>query len=216
MHSLTYVFDAYCGWCYGLAPALRELDSDRDVQIQVIHGSLFSGANSLPISAFAHIPGANKRISALTGVTFGPRYEDLLMEGQFVLDSDAAARGFSALKNLAGPGRDLEMAHAMQSAFYQDGLSLSSLDTYIAIARSRGLASHRVRDILIADDTARSARAEQQRAVELGIQSYPTLLASTPAGPVKFGSPVSSAGHLRQQLEALERATNPAPERDSV
>lgn len=203
MHDLIYVFDAYCGWCYGFGPALRELDASQDVTITVISGSLFSGDNAGPIGEFHHIPGANERISALTGVTFGEGYRAVLADGSFVLDSDAAARGLAALKVAAGPGRDLEMAHAIQQAFYIDGHDLSDPATYAMIATAHGLEPDVVRDLVTHPDTATAARAEQRAVADLGVRSYPTLLVDTPQGLAKVGSPVSSAASLRRTLDAL-------------
>ncbi|MFM9746035.1 DsbA family protein, partial [Streptomyces brasiliscabiei] len=80
--------------------------------------------------AFEHIPGANARIAELTGVVFGADHERMLAEGRLMLDSDAAARGLAALRAVAGAVRGLEMAAAMQAAFYGRGRSLSDPRTY--------------------------------------------------------------------------------------
>ena len=92
---LTYAFDAYCGWCYGYGPALREFaDANADrIDLHVLSGGLFTGPRAQPIGAFPHIPGANARISELTGVTFGDAYQRVLAEGTRVMDSADAATG---------------------------------------------------------------------------------------------------------------------------
>ena len=136
--KLTYVFDAYCGWCYGFAPALHELAQDEGIDIEVISGGLFSGHHAGPIGALPHIPGANARIAALTGVRFGEAYETVLSDGTLHMDSDDAGTGLVALKEASG-GKDLDMAAAMQQAFYIDGLSLSDTGTYRTIATREGL-----------------------------------------------------------------------------
>ncbi|MGW6504313.1 hypothetical protein [Nonomuraea angiospora] len=67
---LTYAFDAYCGWCYGLGPALRELaDGNADrIDLRVLSGGLFSGPRALPVGAYPHIPAASRRIAAGHGL----------------------------------------------------------------------------------------------------------------------------------------------------
>ena len=200
--KLIYVFDSYCGWCYGLGPAIHDLDADEDIEIEVISGGLFSGRNAAPIGAFPHMPGANKRISDLTGVTFGANYQKVLKAGEMFLDSGAAAVGLVALKQASG-GRDVDMAHAMQTVFYQDGLSLSDPKTYCLIAQDEGLDVNQVAALLDDPLTARKAAAERARAYELGVNSYPTLLAHTERGLTKIGSPVSSAKQLRTAVAAL-------------
>lgn len=205
MRDLLYVFDAYCGWCYGMAPALRELAADDDIRITVIHGALFSGVNSAPIGHFGHIPGANARIAELTGVAFGPDYERLLSEGRMLLDSDAAARGLAALRASAGDHRVLEMAGAMQTAFYRDGRSLSDAETYATIAADRGFDAGTVRRQLDDDVIAARARRDQEWLAELGVHSYPMLLLRRGDELVQIGSPTSTAAQLRAQIAAAAR-----------
>lgn len=206
MHDLIYVFDAYCGWCYGMAPALRALARADDITVTVVHGALFSGANAAPIGKFTHIPGANERITELTGVTFGERYEQVLAEGELVLDSDAAARGLTALRESAGEARSLEMAAAMQASFYRDGRSLSDPETYAAIARANGLDSGEVQSLLGDERVIDTARQEQSWLAELGIHSYPLLLLRRGDELVQIGSPAASAQQLRAQIDAAVAA----------
>lgn len=201
MHDLIYVYDAYCGWCYGMGPALRALAEADDISVTVRHGSLFSGDNSAPIGAFAHIPGANARIAELTGVTFGADYERVLAEGRLMLDSDAAARGLAALRAVAGAARDLEMAGAMQSAFYGSGSSLSDPRTYETIADERGLDGEAVVGLLDDPRIAAAARREQEQLIALGARSYPMLLLRRGGELVQLGGPTSSAPQLRAQIE---------------
>ncbi|WP_258803627.1 DsbA family protein [Pseudarthrobacter sp. NS4] len=203
--KLTYVFDAYCGWCYGFAPALHELAQDEGIDIEVISGGLFSGHHAGPIGALPHIPGANARIAALTGVRFGEAYGTVLSDGTLHMDSDDAGTGLVALKEASG-GKDLDMAAAMQHAFYIDGLSLSETGTYRTIATREGLDPDLVEKLYTDPGTREKALSEQERVADLGIHSYPTLLMHTAAGPVKIGSPVYSAQQLRKALKDLQEA----------
>ncbi|XES00928.1 hypothetical protein HEP87_41040 [Streptomyces sp. S1D4-11] len=112
---LTYAFDAYCGWCYGFGPALHEsatANADR-IELRVLSGGLFTGSRALPVSAYPHIPGANERITQLTGVTFGDGYRAALADGNVVMDSADAATGLVALRRQPGVNA-LDAAAAMQ------------------------------------------------------------------------------------------------------
>ncbi|WP_323959368.1 DsbA family protein [Arthrobacter sp. JZ12] len=201
--QLTYVFDAYCGWCYGFGPALHELAQDPDINITVISGGLF---HAVSMNEMPHIPQANERISALTGVQFGPAYQAALADGSFVMDSDDAGTGLVSLKEASG-GRDVEMAGAMQRAFYRDGLSLSGVTAYQRIAAEHGLDTELVTRLFLDPKTRDTALAEQEQAAALGVHSYPTLLAHTPSGLVKIGSPVATAEQLRTSIERLHAVT---------
>ncbi len=197
---LTYAFDAYCGWCYGFGPALHEFahgNADR-IDLRVLSGGLFSGPAAGPISAYPHIPGANKRIAALTGVTFGPGYEKVLAEGARVMDSTDAAVGLVALRREGAP---LSAAAALQHAWYVDGLDLSDVEVYRSIATDLGLDA----DQVVADFTDPATRVEAEADFRelrrLGVDSYPTLLLHTDTGAHRLGGPVSSAAALTEGLD---------------
>lgn len=200
MHELIYVVDTYCGWCYGFGPTVRELAADPEVNLTVRHGALFTGDRSAPIGQYGHIPAANARISALTGVEFGQGYEAMLAEGATVMDSNDAARGLMALRQVAGEDRALEAVSALQAAFYGEGLSLSSEAAYDFAAERLGVDAEAVRVALKDPDVAARAAAEQQQVLGLGVDHYPTLLAVTERGLVEVGSPTASAAEIKAAL----------------
>src|SRR4051794_25543128 len=158
--KLVYVFDAYCGWSYGFAPTLTELVRRHpDLELEVVSGGLFTGARRVPIREFGYVQGANTKITELTGVTFGPGYERLIADGSFVMDSEDAARGVAALRHVA-PERIVELAAALQHAFYVDGMSLSDTATYQAVAEAAGLDAKSVVAAFAAAASTTSARGD--------------------------------------------------------
>lgn len=208
--KVTYIFDAYCGWCWGLSGALGQYAQEEgdNVQIEVLSGGLFSGDRAAALGDFSHIPEANQRISQLTGAEFGEPYQAELEKGTLFIDSDDASRGLVALKRVA-PGRDVELAHALQSAFYLEGLSLSEDATYSYIAQELGLNSEEVLQALKDPETAELAAKERAYTKELGVNSYPTLLVHTQQGLVKVGSPVRTSEQLKEDIaQAVEKYNN--------
>ena len=206
--NLTYVFDAYCGWCHGFGPALREFFAARAdrVEVEVISGGLFVGGNRAPLDAMPHVEQANRRIADLTGATFGDAYQRLAEDGSFVMDSQAAAIGFAALRS-AAPERALVLAGAMQHAFYVDGRSLSDASTYMWIAETNGLDPDAVLARRDSADAAADAAADFARARDLGVSSFPTLLVHTPTGVARLGGPTSTATQLSAALDHHDKAT---------
>ncbi|WP_394621472.1 DsbA family protein [Lentzea sp. JNUCC 0626] len=205
---LTYAFDAYCGWCYGFGPALRQFAADNTgrIDLHVLSGGLFSGPGARPTAAYPHIPEANNRITALTGVTFGQGYLDTLAEGTTVMDSTAAAKALIALRAQA-PTRALELARALQEAWYVDGRSLSTPDTHRIVAEAHDLDPAAVVAAFQNPKTAAAARTEFRTLRRLGVDGYPTLLLHTDTGVHRLGGPVSTAAAL---TEALNRHLSPA------
>ncbi|MEV4740690.1 DsbA family protein [Streptomyces sp. NPDC049555] len=175
--KLVYVFDAYCGWSHGFSPTLTEITRRHPgLPVEAVSGGLFTGARRVPIREFGYVQGANAKIAELTGAEFGPAYERLIADGSFVMDSEAAARGMSALR-AAAPDRAAELAAALQRAFYVDGLSLSEAATYRTVAEEAGLSAEAVAAAFTGPDAAAQARADFRRAARYGVQGFPTLLA---------------------------------------
>jgi protein-disulfide isomerase-like protein with CxxC motif len=107
------------------SPRVRGGHADR-IDLKVLSGGLFSGPKSGPIGAYPHIPGANARISQLTGVAFGDDYQQVLEDGTRVMDSTDTATGLVALRSQA-PERQFEIAGALQRAWYVDRRDLSDV-----------------------------------------------------------------------------------------
>jgi putative protein-disulfide isomerase len=175
--KLVYVFDAYCGWSHGFSEVLTEIAGRHpDLPVEVVSGGLFTGARRVPIREFGHIKGANAKISELTGVEFGDAYERLIADGSFVMDSEDAARGMAAVRQVV-PGRAVDLAATLQHAFYVDGLSLSDPATYRTVAAAAGLDPDAVVEAFTAPASAAAAQEDFARASGLGVHSFPTLLA---------------------------------------
>lgn len=200
----TYVFDAYCGWCWGLSPALHEFAAtNRErIRLRVLSGGLFIGEGARPIGTYTHIPDAMRRITRLTGVRFGEGFERAVAEGKMVLDSLDAATGLVALRT-QDPDRVLDLAAAMLRTWHIDGRSLSDPTVYRDIARELGLDSDAVAAAFTDPASRMEAEGDLREVRRMGVDSYPTLLVHTAHGPQKLGSPVASADALTGGLDEL-------------
>ncbi|MEH6377104.1 DsbA family protein [Streptomyces sp. KLMMK] len=201
-HRLTYAFDAYCGWCYGFGPTIREFAEANAgrIELTVLSGGLFTGPRAQPVSAYPYIPQADARIGELTGAVFGPGYAEAFADGTAVLDSAAAATALAALREQA-PERTLEFAGALQRAWYVDGRSLSDPETVRAVASGLGVDAGAAVAAFADPATRRAAEAEFREVRRLGVDSFPTLLLHTPGGLRRLGGPTTSARGLTRALD---------------
>jgi putative protein-disulfide isomerase len=172
------------------------------LEVEVVSGGLFTGGRRVPIREFGYVEGANAKISELTGVRFGPGYSRLIADGSFVMDSEAAARGVAALRQVA-PARIAESAAAAQHAFYVDGLSLSEPATYRVVADAAGLDPDTVVAAFTAPASAAAAQADFARASRLGVHSFPTLLAVDGDHPSPLAVGHATADQIEGRLDAL-------------
>ena len=202
---LVYVFDAYCGWSHGFSETLRAFAARHPgLPIEVVSGGLFTGSRRVPIRQFGHVQGANATIQERTGAKFGDAYEKLIADGSFVMDSEAAARGVAALRQ-AAPERAVELAVALQRAFYVDGLSLSDPDTYRKVAGDARLDAAAVVAAFAAPRSQAAADADFRRAAELGVTGFPTLVAVTDGAktPIAYGH--ATVDQVEARLTQLRR-----------
>jgi putative protein-disulfide isomerase len=201
--KLVYVFDAYCGWSHGFSRTLGEVASRHPgLPVEVVSGGLFTGERQVPMRAFGYIVGANAEISRQTGARFGEGYQQLVAEGSFVMDSEAAARGVAALRQIA-PDRAVELATALQHAFYADGLSLSDPATYRRIAEAAGLDGDAVAAAFESPKAREAAEADFHRAAELGVTAFPTLLAVDGSRAVTLARGHATADEVDRRLASL-------------
>jgi putative protein-disulfide isomerase len=201
---VLYVMDAYCGWCYGFSSQLREFEAANRHRIafKVISGGLFIGDRARPFSAYPYIADANARITEVTGARFGEPYQQLLVEGSFVMNSADAATGFAALRAVA-PERGIHVAHRLQDAFYSDGRSLSAPHTIVDIARSEGLDSAQVYRLLAGESAHKEALSDFSVTRQLGVSSYPTLLFINGAQVHSLPATGATLEVLNARLDAL-------------
>ncbi|PZF90644.1 DsbA family protein [Micromonospora deserti] len=201
--KLCYVFDAYCGWSHGFSTTLSQVAARHpDLPVEVVSGGLFTGARRQPIRAFGYVQNANAKISERTGAEFGDGYQRLIADGSFVMDSEAAARGMAALRQ-AAPDRAVELAVALQRAFFVGGHSLSTSDTYRRVAQAAGLDADAVVAAFQAPAAQAAAKADFRRAAELGVDAYPTLLAIVGDRVIPLVRGHAAADQVDQRLAAI-------------
>ncbi|MCI3273594.1 DsbA family protein [Streptomyces cylindrosporus] len=201
--KLVYVFDAYCGWSHGFSPTLREVASRHPgLPVEVVSGGLFTGSRRVPIREFGHVQGANAAIAELTGARFGEAYERLTADGSFVMDSEAAARGVAALRQVA-PERAAELATALQDVFYVDRLSLSDPATYRKVAEDAGLDADAAVAAFESPEAQQAAEADFRRSAVLGVRGFPTLLAVDGDRVTPLAQGRATADEIDRQLTAL-------------
>ena len=86
--KVIYVWDAYCGWCYGFDSVLLPfLKAHPELEILTISGGLFAGDSVTSLGELGFIKKANESITEFMGTPFGDAYNTLLDEGTEMLNS---------------------------------------------------------------------------------------------------------------------------------
>lgn len=132
---LIYCYDAYCGWCYGFSPVIKQIAEDYQ---SIFHTEVLSGGMVLPeepvhISATAgYIKDAYKRVEELTGIKFG---EDYLWhinnpdESDWFPSSEKPAIAMSIFKEIY-PDLQVQFAADLQFGLHYEGRDLTDNEAY--------------------------------------------------------------------------------------
>jgi putative protein-disulfide isomerase len=133
--ALIYCYDAYCGWCYGFSPVMKQIAADFEdrLDVEVLSGGMLIGEQVVSIEKTApFIQGAYKNVEELTGIKFG---EDFLWhinnpdQSDWYMNSEKPAIALSVFKTYY-PFRQLEFATDLQYALNYEGRDLDDDEAY--------------------------------------------------------------------------------------
>jgi len=176
---LHYIFDPFCGWCYGAAPLLEAARATR-IPIELHGGGMMAGANRQRVTAQlrAFINTHDQRIAALSGQVFGDAYRNgLLNDSSAILDSGPPTTAILAAE--AQDHRGLDMLKRLQQAHFIEGRRIADQAVLEEMAGSLGLdrAVFAERFAALAGD-ATQAHIAASRALlqQVGGQGFPTFI----------------------------------------
>ncbi len=171
MAELIYGFDPLCGWCYGIAPAMRRVAADHpEVPIRLVMAGLVSGERVGPYAEMeGYIRGASGRLKAVTGRAPTEAFFRLIATPGVQGNSGPPSVAIAHAAGLA-PERAVEFAHRVIEAHFEEGADLNDAATYGPLLREIG-----VEDALPDIHDARLAEAVWEAGRRIGIRSFPTL-----------------------------------------
>ncbi|MDQ2770067.1 MAG: DsbA family protein [Bacteroidota bacterium] len=178
--ELLYLHDPLCGWCYGLSPAITELQAAfaGRCDMSVLSGGMVVGDDAGPLAeTWDYLRQSLDEVESVTGVHFGEAFRALGEAGTYRYDSEPPSRAIVAFRQLTqDPARTVAFAHAVQQALFRDGHDLNAAATYAPLLAPFGVefADFLVR--WVAPETARAAQQEFAAVARIGVQGFPTLV----------------------------------------
>lgn len=179
---LVYGFDPLCGWCYGFAPALRDLRRALPhLAIDLRMGGLVTGERIGPyVDAVPYIRSASARMTAVTGVALGEQFHTRVLGSEAVVASSIPPCDAILQVRAVAPDRVLDLAEALQVAHFRDGRDLNDPSVYADLAHRLGIAM--TFDLPGPRDVRADLARELAESRTLGLTSYPTLFLATGDG----------------------------------
>ncbi|MCW8277254.1 DsbA family protein [Pseudomonas sp. PCH199] len=139
---LHYVYDPFCGWCYGAAPMITEATAVPGLEIQAHGVGMLSGEKSKFVSPEWRdfVRPHEARITAYSKQNFADAYVQGVLEHEDVrLDSSPPIAAMLTAQQLSGRG--IEMLKRLQTAYYQEGRAIADHAVILEIARELGFES---------------------------------------------------------------------------
>ena len=133
--KIIYCYDAYCGWCYGFGPVIKELwlKHREQFDFETISGGMIPVQDTKHIGNIAqYIQGAYQTVEQTTGVKFGKDYLWHIFnpdESDWYPNSEMAAIAMAIFRE-SYPDQTIAFAADLQHALYEEGRDLTDKEAY--------------------------------------------------------------------------------------
>jgi len=178
---LIYCYDAYCGWCYGFSPVIKQI---AETYKETFHVEVLSGGMVLPeepvhISATAeYIKNAYKTVEEYTGIKFG---EDYLWhinhpdQSDWFPSSEKPAIALCIFKELY-PERQVEFIADLQYSLHYEGRDLTDNEAYRHLLEKYQMDADDFYSKLKEEEYKEKAYYEFQLCKQLQVTGFPQVL----------------------------------------
>jgi putative protein-disulfide isomerase len=181
MRTFYYIFDAYCGWCYGFSPVIRQVAEKYkdEFTFEVLSGGMLVDDQAHPVGqSAAYIGEAYKRVEALTGVKFGEYYLWHIFnpeESDWIMDSEKAAIALCVFKTYY-PEQAIAFATDLQYALNSEGRDLCDDEAYRHLIEKYALPEKEFYEKLHSEEYKDKARYEFALVKHLKVNGFPSVL----------------------------------------
>lgn len=179
--AFYYCYDAWCGWCYGFSPVIRELASAWQTRypFEVLSGGMILPNTPRHISASAgYILSAYRQVEARTGIRFGADYlwhvehPDL---SDWYPDSLKPAVAMCIFREIF-PDQQVAFAADLQDALHAQGRDLTDNEAYRHLLEKYGIEPGLFYQKMKEDVYEEQARYDFALCRQLQVTGFPTLL----------------------------------------
>jgi len=178
---LIYCYDAYCGWCYGFSPVMKQVQEtyhDR-LEIEVLSGGMILPEKPTHIAQTAgYIQKAYKVVEEHTGIVFGSDYlwhinnPDL---SDWYPSSEKPAIALCIFREYY-PQRQVEFAADLQQALHSEGRDLCDDEAYRHLLEKYSIQPEIFFEKLHSDEYKGKAYYDFALCKQLQVTGFPAVL----------------------------------------
>lgn len=178
---LYYIYDAYCGWCYGFSPVISRIAKEYEnrFEFEVLSGGMIMPEQPVHFAPMArYIRSAYKRVEELTGIQFG---EDFLWhvnhpdETDWYPDSTKSAMALCIFKEYH-PDKAVSMAGDLQYALNFEGRDLTDNEAYRHLVHKYNIPEEDFYNKLKSEEYREKAYYEFALVKQLQVKGFPCVL----------------------------------------
>lgn len=179
--TLIYCYDAYCGWCYGFSPVMKEIEQTfKDkLDVVVLSGGMILPETPQPIGLTAtYIQSAYKTVEEYTGIKFGEDYLWHIFnpdKSDWFPHSEKPAIALSIIKEYH-PEKAVSFASDIQYALHYEGRDLTDDEAYRHLLPQYDIDAETFYTDLRSDKFKEKAHYDFALVKQLQVSSYPQLL----------------------------------------
>jgi putative protein-disulfide isomerase len=194
-HTLIYIADPMCSWCWGFSPVLEEIRrvyQDR-VTFQLMLGGLRPGnTERFDESRRGYILQHWHAVHERTGQPFN---FDFQMGPSFTYDTEPASRATVVTRHHA-PGKEWDFLKRVQEAFYVQNADVTKPEVLEELGVALGVEASPFRQAFHDSQSKQLVWEEFDQSRQLGVSGFPTLLG-------REGQSVSMLTHGYQDVATL-------------
>jgi putative protein-disulfide isomerase len=178
---LIYCYDAWCGWCYGLSPVMKEVHKNYNsiLTIEAVSGGMILPETPIAVSTISnYVLESYQGIEALTGVQFG---EDYLWHmrnpelSDWFPSSEKSAIALSVFKDY-DPEMQIPFVSDLQYALFYEGRDLTDDEAYRHLIRKYNINTNEFYDKLHSEVYLKKAYDEFALVQQLQVTGFPQLM----------------------------------------
>lgn len=187
MPLLIYIYDAYCGWCYGFSPVISKIAEEfKDrLRFEVLSGGMILPNKHVHISAMAgYIAQAYKTVEEKTGVQFGKDYLWHIFnpeESDWYPHSEKPAIACCIFKQLR-PESVIQIASDLQYALHFEGRDLTDDEAYRHLLEKYDIEAEEFYEKLKSEEYRQMAYDEFATVQEFQVRGFPSVFIETGEG----------------------------------
>ncbi len=176
-HTLIYVGDPMCSWCYGISEQMDSLvqATSETLDFKLVMGGLRPYNTETMADLGDFLKHHWEDVHEASGQEFS--YE-ILNDTHFVYDTEPPSRAVLAVRELA-PEKQWIFFKRVQQAFYLQNKNTHALETYLPIVEDLGLDPTAFKERFESQELKNKIRLDFQEAGQLGVRSFPTVLLQT-------------------------------------